>query len=302
MTAGPVPCACLVASRHGGFSGGRRLRAQPGWRSQRSCCPGRPGEEPGPWGPRGGAFARVVPAKRGSRAKRASRADGHARSGWDARDCVSRMRRHGECAPCVCARVPVCARARDWDRELRGVPPLRRHLPLTACPPLRVAGSARAWRTPGHPRPTSLGVMNIYFLSIFTFGLDCVAVPQSFAVAPTTLSKLLTPCPRHLVTSAPRRLRPRFSEPRLPGSQRLPGWAEGARAAARSARPARAHTCVWAGRQEEATPPARLRPLRLADGRARTHEVLRDRWQPPFLRRREMSRRPHPGREGLARG
>lgn len=194
MTAGPVPCACLVASRHGGFSGGRRLRAQPGWRSQRSCCPGRPGEEPGPWGPRGGAFARVVPAKRGSGAKRASRADGHAGSGWDARDCVSRTRRHGECAPCVCARVPVCARARDWDRELRGVPPLRRHLPLTACPPLRVAGSARAWRSPGRPRPTSLGVMNIYFLSIFTYGLDCVAVPQSFAVAPTTLSKLLTPC------------------------------------------------------------------------------------------------------------
>lgn len=55
MTAGPVPCACLVASRHGGFSGGRRLRAQPGWRSQRSCRPGRPGEVPAPWGPHGGA-------------------------------------------------------------------------------------------------------------------------------------------------------------------------------------------------------------------------------------------------------
>lgn len=196
---------------------------------------------PGP--PRGGAGP-VGAAWRGlrpSRAREEARADGHAGSGWDARDCVSRTRRHGECAPCVCARVPVCARARDWDRELRGVPPLRRHLPLTACPPLRVAGSARAWRTPGRPRPTSLGVMNMYVLSIFTYGLDCVAVPQSFAVAPTTLSKLLTPCPRHLVTSAPRRLRPRFSEPRLPGSQRLPGWAEGARAAARSARPARAH-------------------------------------------------------------
>lgn len=83
MTAGPVPCACLVASRHGGFSGGRRLRAQPGWRSQRSCCPGRPGEVPAPWGPHGGAFARVVPTERGSEAKRGSGADGDAGSGWE---------------------------------------------------------------------------------------------------------------------------------------------------------------------------------------------------------------------------
>lgn len=111
--------------------------------------------------------------------------------------------------------------------------------------------------------------MDIYLLSIFTYGLDCVAPAPKLCGGPRdTKSKLLNPvspapaCPHRLFTrdlSPPalmhdhtsRGLRRHFSEPRFPCLQRLPGWAVGVRPATRPTRAGHVwigvfllHTCV----------------------------------------------------------
>lgn len=152
MTAGPVPRACLVASHHGAFSGGGRLRAQPGWRLQPSCRPAAWWRCGRPRGARGGR--RTCPGRARQEGRRGGDADRvRGRERPEGRPCVhgracarvENVRVHG-CVLCVCPRacafmgVRVCWR--HGENDCHGAPAVglrgTRRWRLTASPLLHV--------------------------------------------------------------------------------------------------------------------------------------------------------------------